>query len=246
MLGPVAAGFLLSKMGAGGCFVVNAVSFLAVIPMIVFVKSHATHSPPGLNVTSFINGIKEAVVYLRRQERIVLSLTLVALTSLCIMPHLTLLPLLVRDILGKGPETLGWMWLSSGLGSILVTVSLGRNFFDTNRKLNILFIGAWGSASCLFVFAFLRFMPALHLFMFLIGAFVTLVSLASQVFIQKEVDSNLRSRILGVWGTLFQGMFPVGSILVGSLAQATSIPMAFMVASATLMVTGLILKLKRS
>ncbi len=229
-IGPGLAGLLLGFIGAGGCFILNAVSFLAVIPLIFVVPILVTQDYSRAKNESFFTAVKEALSYVWAQKAIRITLMALCLVSVLIMPHITLLALYVKAYLHLDPHVLGWLWVSSGLGSVIIAIMASRiPDFTSRMNVRTILFAACASGMALFLFASAKSLFWMHPLIFITGACVGLVSVCSLTLMQSSVRPELRGRILGLWGTLFQGMFPIGNMVVGTLAQFTSIPFAWKV-----------------
>jgi MFS family permease len=231
MLGPELAGFVLSIVGAGACFGLNAISFLAVLPPILWVpalvhdSSHARSAP-------FLKSLAEALQYVVSHRATRVSLSITALISILLMPHLTLMALFVKEYLHLGPKTLSGLWVASALGAVVASFYVAKFGIPfKHRPTDFLMGAAWFSGISLLVLAELRSPVWLYVATFAVGLGIGLVSVCAQSLLQTTVTPELRGRVFGLWGTLFQGLFPVGNLIVASLAQAINIPNAWKVAS---------------
>ncbi len=243
-VGPGLAGVLLGVIGAGGCFVFNAVSFLAVIPLIFVVPLLVPQDFSKAKAESFFGSLKEALGYVVGQKSIRLVLAALTLVSVLIFPHITLLALYVKANLLLDAHVLGWLWVSSGLGSVLVTVGTAQvpKLLQRLGVRQILCCAALSGFS-LILFSESKNLWIMHPLIFITGAFIGLVSVGSLTLMQSQVRPEYRGRILGLWGTLFQGMFPIGNMVVGTLAQFTSIPFAWRLAGALMVAASLLILL---
>jgi MFS family permease len=231
MMGPAIAGFVLSFIGAGACFALNAVSFLAVLPPILLVRA-TPHDSSHARSAPFLKSLGEAIQYVISHRATRISLSITALISILLMPHLTLMALFVKEYLHLGPRTLSGIWVASGLGAVVASfyvAKFGMPFKE--RPINFLLGGALFSGISLLVLSELRHPLGLYVATFAVGLGVGFVSVGAQNLLQTTVTPQLRGRVFGLWGTLFQGLFPVGNLLVASLAQAINIPNAWKVAS---------------
>lgn len=236
-LGPAIGGICLASIGAWGCFAVNALSFLAVIPMIAIVPISVEQDLKRAELESVWASARGALKYVRGQRALVFALLVTAVTTVLVIPHVTLLPLYIKEYLHLGPRELGWMWASSAAGSVLITLGIGR--FSTSLHLmhrRFVLSGALLASLALFAFASVTNLFLMHGLLFFLGACIAFVVVSGQSLIQHEVAPPFRGRVLGLWSTLFHGMFPVGNLMVGSVAQFLSIPQAWRLAAATLFV----------
>lgn len=237
LLGPAIGGICLANIGAWGCFAVNTFSFLAVIPMIAIVPVLVEQDLKHAKFESVWASLQGTLKYVRGQRGLSFTLIVTAVTTVLVLPHVTLLPLYIKEYLHLGPKELGWMWASSAAGSVLITLGLTR--FSTSLHLmrrRFVLSGALLASLALFAFANVTNLFLMQGLLFFLGACVAFVVVSGQSLLQHEVAPQFRGRVLGLWSTLFHGMFPVGNLLVGSVAQFLSIPQAWKLAALTLFV----------
>jgi MFS family permease len=237
LLGPAVAGVLLTYCGPGPCFLVNALSFGAVIGSLVLMRMvprpARTHRPGAWE------GLREGWAYLRQAPGLRRQILLMAGISFCVMPFGTLLPVFAKDVFRGTASTFGWLNSLSGLGSLVGA------FYLASRP-------AGGSQRQLISYAALAFCgsllgfglsPQLALalgFITLSGAGMMLFIAGTNTFVQTNVDDRLRGRVLSYYMMAFQGMQPLGSLLVGWLARHLGAPHTVLLqAVAGLLVVGL-------
>lgn len=236
MIGPGLAGIAIGIVGTWGCFALNAASFLAVIPLIAVVPVIVQQDIAAARRKAILASLTEAVEYTRQLPQIHLPLLITTLSSFFLMAHIFLLPLYVKEDLGYGANVLGSLWVASAAGSLLSTLILerrARRFGNpTSRDLKR---GTFFSAVCVLAFANVSYLPLMYVCIFFCGAAVSYISTGCQLLIQSEVAPAYQGRILGLWGMLFQGSFPLGNLAIGTLAQWTSLPTAWSAAAILLM-----------
>ncbi|CAN5709928.1 hypothetical protein BH10CYA1_BH10CYA1_06300 [soil metagenome] len=122
LLGPAIAGFVVAAVGEGICFLINAVSYIAVITALMFI--HGNFEPKVKLVdTSVINELKEGLQYTARIAPIRAPILLLALFGFGGMAYAMLLPVFVKSI-GGNANTLGYLSSASAVGSIVGTAIL--------------------------------------------------------------------------------------------------------------------------
>lgn len=228
VIGPVLGGIAIGVIGTWGCFTLNSISFLCVIPLLFLVPVREIQNIASARGKSFRQSLGEALDFARGHAKIRTSLLITALSSCLIMPHVFLLPLYIQRERGLDSHVLGWLWCASAAGSFLASVLIQR-WARRNRSVRPkdLHYAMIGSALGLIVFANMRSLPLMYFFIFLLGTTIGFTAIASQLFIQSNAPQEFQGRLLGIWGSLFQGMFPIGNLLVGTVAQFTSLPTAW-------------------
>ena len=222
ILGPSFAGIVLALVGAGWCFFLNGVSFLAVIGGLLLMRFAPFVPKPRPN--SSVAQLREGLSYIRHHETIRSLITLVAVANLFAMGYSALMPAFAQDVLHAGELGLGLMMTAIGTGALagaLLLASLG-NF---QRKGMLLTIGNLFFPMMVLCFAFSQWLP-LSL-AFLVGAgfgFMTQNATANTL-VQTAVPDELRGRVMSVYMLVFNGFFPIGALIAGTVAQQFGIPL---------------------
>ncbi|RYE29948.1 MAG: MFS transporter [Sphingobacteriaceae bacterium] len=216
LLGPVAAGFILSSFGEGVCFLVNFLSFAAVIASLLLMKIKPEIRQP--NKQDIWQGLHEGYSYLQQHAGIRSVILLMACTSFFVMPYSTLLPVFATNIFHGNVTTFSWLNAISGLGALfgaiyMTTLKPGKSLLKVIAYCSAQF------AISLILFALTGFFP-LALCFIMAAEFGMLSQIAaSNTYIQTHVDENMRGRVISYYVMAFQGMQPIGSLLIGFLAH---------------------------
>lgn len=221
MIGPSLAGILIAAIGEGGCFLVNALSYVPVIAALLAMRIPPEREKPSND--RVLEGIAEGIRYIRGFAPIRHLILLVALVSLAGMPYTVLMPVFAADYLGGGAHTLGFLMGASGLGALVGTVYLAsrrdvRDFARLSGAAAAVFGG--GLAAFALVHAF--WIDLLMLFVAGLGMMVQVAG--SNTLIQTVVDDDKRGRVMSFFTMAFMGMAPFGSLLAGSLASRVGSP----------------------
>jgi MFS family permease len=222
ILGPAVAGALVATIGEGWCFLLNAVSYVAVIGGLLLMRIEAR--PRSLREGSALANIVEGFQYVRRTPPVrALLLLLLGLVSLTGMPYAVLMPVFAHRILHGGPRTLGLLMGASGLGalaaaSLLATREgvrgLGRWIALASAGFGVsLLLFAWSTSVWLSAAALV---PA--------GFCMLLQMASSNTLIQAMVPDALRGRVMAIYSMMFMGMAPFGALLAGTLADRIGAP----------------------
>ena len=221
LVGPAVAGILIGHFGEGICFLLNALSFFAVIIALAAMRIKSKERRPAGKPV--FRELREGLDYAFASAPIKYVLLLVGLVSLLGMPYTVLMPVFASDILGGGPQTLGFLMASSGLGAFAGTIFLAarRDGAGLERVIHfaaiLFFLGLvafalsktlWFSAICLLVAGF--------------GIVVQVA--AGNTILQTIVDEDKRGRIMSLFNMAFLGMAPFGSLLAGGIANGIGVP----------------------
>jgi len=225
LIGPPLAGFVVAITGEGICFLLNGLSYLAVIAALAGMKIPRAQKTSAARV---LHNLAEGAAYAARYAPIRALLTLVALINLLGASTMTLLPVFAKDILGGGPHTFGFLMGASGVGAIIATLFLATR--KTARHLHRLLVPGGifvGVSTVGFALS-----GNLYLSMLLQAAigFGTMTMMATcNTLIQTFVDDDKRGRVMGFYTMAFMGMMPFGSLLAGALAARLSTPWAVII-----------------
>lgn len=225
MVGPAVAGVIVAGVGEGWCFLLNAVSYLAVIAglLLMTVQTQARVPLPGSALASILEGFR----YIRGARPIRSLLLLLGLISLMGMPYAVLMPIFAAEILQGGPRGLGLLMGSSGFGALIGAVVLAR-------KRGIRGLGQWIAFSAagfglgLILFSQSRSFPFSMMLLVPVGFSMMIEMAASNTLIQSLVRDEFRGRVMAVYAMMFMGMAPFGSLLAGMLAHRIGAPSTVM------------------
>ena len=217
LIGPTVAGIFIAWAGEGMCFVVNAVSYVAVIAALCFIKVRPQAVVSAAQRSGALAQLKEGFHYAFSFTPIRALLGLVAAISLFVMPYAVLMTAFARDVFHGDATTLGILTAASGVGSLAAALYLA------SRK-GVLGLGRWIVASCamfglgLILFGFCKTLwqavPALVLVGF--GSMILLA--ASNTVLQTLVDEDKRGRVMSIYMMCFMGLAPFGSMAAGALS----------------------------
>lgn len=216
LIGPSFAGILIATTGEGGCFTVDAISYLAVIVCLLLMNVRMV--PAHKSGKHILHELREGFHYVARFAPIRSILLLLALVSLMGMPYMVLLPVVAVDQLHGGPNVLGWLTAASGLGA------LGGALYLASRK-SVLGLGkVIPFSACIFGIGLIAFSRSHWLWLSLLLMFVTGIGMmvqmaSSNTLLQTIVDEDKRGRVMSFYTMAFVGMAPFGSLLAGSLAE---------------------------
>jgi MFS family permease len=227
IFGPSLAGIILGFAGVGVCFVVNAVSFLAVLLGLLAMRTSEFFPVEEFERPSIFKGTREGLAYVRRQPRMMLVLGLtVVLSTFCFNFNVTL-PVLAYNTLHTHAAVYGLLSAAFGAGALagaLAAASLGKASARTMIIGSLVFTGGE-----------LLLGPAKNallagLLLFVVGAGFTVWSANSNASMQLAAPDRLRGRIIGIYFYAFNGTGPLGGLLVGWLCATGGTELAFLVA----------------
>ncbi len=229
LVGPALAGIVIGAVGEGYCFLIDGVSYLAVIASLLMMRLNL--APPNRSHAPMLEQLKDGWTYVSNFAPIRTILLLFALVSLMGMPFMVLMPIFAAKVLHGGPHTLGLLLGASGVGALISAISLALRKtvrgLTTMIQLSAAFFGLG-----LIAFGLSRILP-LSMFLMLIVGFGMMQGLAaSNTVIQTLVPEDKRGRVMSYYTMAFVGMAPFGSLLAGALAHRLGAPHAVMITGA--------------
>jgi len=226
LVGPSLAGILISLLGEGICFLLNGISFLAVIIALLAMK--ITTHPKDSRKTQVLKEFREGISYAFRFPPIRSILLFLGWISMVGMGCTTLMPVFAKNILQGGSQTYGFLMAASGLGAVIGAIYLA------SRK-SVLGLGkviAFASAVLgigLISFSLSNLLWVSYLLLLLIGFGLMVHMASSNTILQTMVDDDKRGRVMSLYVMAFMGMSPVGSLVGGSLAGVIGAPYTLMI-----------------
>jgi MFS family permease len=229
LIGPSIAGLVVAVAGEGICFLINAVSFLAVIGSLLAMKN--IPQQPEAKKSEVLGELKAGFAYAFGFVPIRSILLLLALVSLLGMSYAVLMPVFAKEILHGGPHTLGFLMGATGVGAV------GGAFFLASRKSAVGIERIIPAAAGVFGIGLIamsqsRSFPLSLILMAVVG-FGMMANMAScNTLIQTLVEDDKRGRVMSLYGMSFMGMAPFGSLIAGSLASRIGAPNAALIGGA--------------
>jgi MFS family permease len=229
LIGPALAGIVIGSVGEGYCFLIDAISYLAVIASLMMMRVNI--APAKLSPAPMLQQLKDGWTYVIGFPPIRTILSLFALISLMGMPFMVLMPIFAGQVLHGGPHTLGFLLGASGVGALISAVSLALR--KTVRGLTTMIqISAGLFGLGLICFGFSRYLPLSLILMLIVGFGMMQGMAASNTVIQTLVPEDMRGRVMSYYTMAFVGMAPFGSLLAGWLAHRFGAPHAVMITGA--------------
>ncbi len=221
VLGPALSGIVLQKLGAGICFSVNALSFLAVIISLLLMKLPPYQ--PKLVKKKISSELVEGFVYLKNTPAIGMILLMLAIMSLLVLPYNTLLPIFAKVIFKGDAITFGYINSFIGIGALCGAFFLASVKPDTDLKI-ILLVNTLIFGVCLMLFSHISCFPLAMVFATITGFGMMSLTTISNTIIQLKSDPRMRGRVMSYFALAFFGMMPMGSLLIGTVSQQIGAP----------------------
>ncbi len=219
-VGPALAGVTLARFGEKWCFGLNALSFLAPIVSLLMITARYM---PQKSSDSMFGSLKQGIQFVRKQGSmealIVLAFSMTALS----MPMRTYIPVFVKDIFHRGPETYGNLLSLMGVGSIcgsLGVAGLGNITKKGRFALTMLVCLGAGIAG----FSLSKLLPLSYAMLIVVGASMMAVFATVTSLVQLITTNEMRGRVMSVYNCAFRGGMPMGNLVSGWLVPAFTAP----------------------
>lgn len=214
--GPAVAGIILSIFGTDVCFIGN---FLSYIPVLICLFMMNISTPViAKPIKSIWTELHEGFKYVSGDRELSSMIMVLAITSLFVIPFNTLMPMFAKDLFNGDAKTFSWFESAAGLGSIVSAIYLANlKGSDALTKMIIIAGGIFG-ASLLFL-AYAPQLPVALVFMTLSGVGMMGQTSGINIYIQTHAIPEMRGRAISYYVMAYQGMIPVGSLLIGWLAN---------------------------
>jgi MFS family permease len=226
LVGPAIAGMLVAAIGEGLCFLINGLSFIAVIACLLAMKITPRTIPE--DHSDFFKGLKEGLNYSFGFAPIRYIFLLLAYFSLVTMPFTVLLPVFAKDVLLGGASTLGFLTTAMGLGALVGAIFMAsrKNVRGLSR---IIITAAIIFGAGLILFSFTNILWLSLLTMAIIGFGMVVAMAACNTFLQTIADDDKRGRVMSFYVMAFMGLAPFGSLAYGALASVLGVPIALLI-----------------
>lgn len=228
LVGPSLAGIVIAATSEGWCFLIDGLSYIAVISSLVMMHVHVADGKR--DAASMTEQLREGWAYVSKSVPIRSILLLFALVSLMGMPYAVLMPVFAAKVLHGGAHTLGFLMGAAGVGALVSALSLVVRK-SVRGLLKMLPISAALFGAGLLLFGLSNVVWISLALMVVVGFGMMQGLTASNTIIQTLVQEEMRGRVMSYYTAAFVGMAPFGSLLAGGLAH-------WMGAPRTVMLTG--------
>ncbi|MBN2676803.1 MAG: MFS transporter [Anaerolineaceae bacterium] len=230
-IGPAVAGITYAAFGPAWCFTINAISFIAVILALALMRLKPQVTIPASKST--IQALGEAFRFVKQKKDIILLLASIFMVGMFGMSLTSLIPAWAVDVLKGDVKTNGWLLSARGVGALMGALTVAA--FSARAVRGKLWSAGSILLPCLMLlFSFMRAVPLSLFAMVLVGwAFLTIMN-TSNALVQLRVTDALRGRVMGLYILVVFGALPIGTLLMGWLAEQVNAPFAVWLAAGML------------
>ena len=213
VLGPILGGLAYTLLGAKWCFTLNGISYLAVIASLMMIHVKFI---PAKTTESVMHSMKQGIQFIRQREGMSTLVVLAFCTTLFGFSLNGFLPVFVRNIFHRGPETYTLLLSSSGAGSICGGLAVAsRQKMKGQGRLTLIILAALGMITA--GFALSRWLPVSCVLIFLGGAAIMASASFMLSLAQLSATDQMRGRVMSVYNLAFRSGIPLGALVLGKL-----------------------------
>lgn len=217
IIGPAIGGMIIGAVGVAWCFLINAISFFAVI-VVLLKMTMAPRPPAGNNTSSVFGSLKESIRYVRSDRMLVAVLTLVGVISMFGWSYTVLLPIFADTVLKIGAVGLGNLMMSFGIGAFISAMIIASTeskvrpstFIYGGIALFVVGVSVFAVSTNVAVSLYSLIFVGMGLIMFIATANAT---------IQRRAPDAMRGRVMALYLIIFQGLAPFGHLGMGWVAN---------------------------
>lgn len=216
MLGPAIGGILLTSYGEFVCFLLNFISFIPVL--ICLHRMNIVENVPQRIKESTWRGLVGGFNYLKRSPHLSSLIILLTFSSLLVIPYTALLPAIAKELFKGNEATFSWFESAAGFGAMIGAINMARIKSGQNLRYRVMF-AAFLMGISLFLLAYAHFLPSALFFTGLVSAAMMMQNSSINTYIQTHAMSQYRARVISYYVMAFQGIAPIGTLLVGAIAE---------------------------
>jgi MFS family permease len=224
IFGPALAGVLIAAVGSGWCFAINTLSFLAVLGGLLAMRVSELYPLLDRRRPTMWRGTREGFAYALRNRTVLVTIVMTAVFSAVGFNFNILLPLLAKNTLAAGPRTFGIISACFGAGALVGALSVAAVSRTTWR---VMFLGATAFGICELLIAPVHSTVLAGVLLFICGIAFTSYTANSNTAIQLASPDHIRGRVLGLYYYAWNGLAPLGALIVGWMCDRGGTELAF-------------------
>ena len=238
LVGPALAGLVIASWGEPACFVINALTYTAVMISFLLIKVTPTVREP--NTTPMLQGMREGFQYAWRSLPIRSLLLLLTAVGFLATPYINLMPVLTREVFAVGAREMGFMIGAAGLGAVSGTLYLATRS-SVRGLVRLLTYAALAAGISLALVAHVKIVWLAIPLLAITGFGILATSVSVNMIVQTIVDDDKRGRVMALYTASFMGMAPFGALMAGALADVIGIATTLTIAGTCCALGALVL-----
>ena len=225
IIGPSIGGIIIAAVGEGWCFMIDAISYVAVIASLV--AMHVERKQHARRETRIVEELRAGFAYVSHSKPMRSALLLLALVSTMGMPYSVLMPAIATEQLHGGAHTLGFLMTASGLGALVGALYLAsrNSVLGLGRAISIATLAFGGG---LIAFSLSNALWLSLLLLPIVGGGMMVETASTNTILQTIVEERMRGRVMSFYTMAFLGTAPIGSLLAGVAAARIGAPMTIL------------------
>ena len=239
VIGPALAGLAIGAFGIALAFLIDAISYLAVIGALLAMDEQALHTRPGIarpgSMTEVMGNLREGLHYVGTTPVVMLAISVIGLVSTFGMNFNVIVPPLTQEVLHSDAAGYGFLMAAMGMGSMAAALVIA---FSGRTGPLVIGAGALLLGAMEILVGASRSYPLSLIAMVLAGVGAISMAATCNTVIQLAVPDQLRGRVMSVYTTVFAGSTPIGGPLMGFVAESSGPAMAMTVGGVITAVTG--------
>jgi len=220
IIGPSIGGIIIAAVGEGWCFLIDAISYLAVIWSLIAMR--VTRAERRSHETTLLEELRAGVQYVTRFPPVRTALILLGVVGAMGMPYTVLMPLVASQTLHGGAHTLGFLMTATGVGAVTGALYMAsrRTVLGLGR---VMVVATLAFGAGLVAFGLARTVWFALIVLIVIGAGFMIEMAATNTILQTIVEERLRGRVMAFYTMAFLGTAPIGSLLAGIVADRVGV-----------------------
>ena len=232
-VGPALGGLLIGAWGPGAAFALNALAFLAPIGALLAVRTEGYGGPRTRR--PIVEEIGEGIAYAARTPRLAFVLAILLVVSLFIFNYNVMVPLYARQVLLADARGLGFLMSALGIGAMVGAV-VQAIASDERPRLRVIVMAGLTLGFASVAMSFLREFPSAAVVLFVMGLVGIVFMNSCNTTVQLGVRDELRGRVMGLYSFVFVGSTPIGSFLMGTIAEHAGVAESYFVGGAATLI----------
>jgi MFS family permease len=229
IVGPAIGGVLIALLGTSLCFMLNGLSYGAVVVGLLAMRDSELRPAPRLPMPGSLSEVRENLAeglrYVWRTPVVLLAIGVIGFVSTFSMNFNVILPVMAASVLNVGPNGFGYLYAAMGAGALVAAVSVAML---ARPRLRVLIGGGMVLGAGELVLASTTLFPVAMAAVFVCGAGAIATSISANTLIQITVPGPLRGRVMSVYTTVFSGSTPIGNGLTGGIGGLWGTPAALL------------------
>ncbi len=223
IIGPSIAAAVIAGAGLAWCFGINALSYIAVIGCLVAIK--LPKFVPSERKSRALDEFREGIAYIRSNREVTGLMGVISIYGIFAFQYITLMPVIARDVLHTGASGYGLLVTFVGIGAVSGAVLLAM-LGSRVRRGRLFMISAFSFALLMILFSFVNVRSVAAGVLLFLGLTMLINGALANGILQSVVPDELRGRVMAAYVFFYVGLSPVGSLIAGAVAHATSVQWA--------------------